>query len=114
MATCKLCGDPIKFSKVGKVWNVSNPDGSEHWDTCKAKQFEFVKENGAFFEDGYVKGYRMPDGQVVYTQQGTRIVGDLYKPSGDCAECCAPWEVCSWPCPDSLTNEGNHDEKSTV
>ena len=32
-----------------------------------------------------------------------RVVGANYKLSGDCAECCEPWEVCTWPCPDAVT-----------
>jgi hypothetical protein len=33
------------------------------------------------------------------------IKGDQYKPSGDCAECCVPWEVCTWPCPDEILDK---------
>lgn len=31
-----------------------------------------------------------------------RITGKDFKLSGDCAGCCPPWEVCSWPCPDAI------------
>jgi hypothetical protein len=102
MAKCKNCGNPIKFTKNGASWLITNPDGSEHWGTCKAAQFELIKESGEFFEDGYVKGYRMSDGTIYKTQTGKRVVGKNYNPSGDCAECCVPWEVCTWPCPDAI------------
>ena len=31
-----------------------------------------------------------------------RIIGKDFKLTGDCAECCEPWEICSWPCPDAI------------
>ena len=104
MSICKACGASITWKRISGKWSCLNPDGVDHWDLCSKLKFERIKATGKYFDVGD-KGYftdLKPSG-VQYTEQHSQIMqGDLYKPSGDCAGCCPPWEVCDWPCPDSL------------
>ena len=105
---CKSCGASVDWKREsgsGK-WQCFNAGTQvDHWDQCSKNKFERIKRTGEYFEDGKTKGYitaLKPSG-VQYTQQSKRVRGNLYKLSGYCADCCAPWEVCSWPCPDETS-----------
>lgn len=55
MSKCEKCGLPLKFiQKLYKgilKWTPVNPDGSDHWDTCKTVQ---RKAMGLIRSDGSV------------------------------------------------------------
>jgi hypothetical protein len=38
MVRCDKCGLDIAFKRVKGKWWPTNPDGSEHWDSCKQTQ----------------------------------------------------------------------------
>ena len=39
MAICTKCGSPLKFRQMASGrWCPRNPDGTDHWDLCKALQ----------------------------------------------------------------------------
>jgi hypothetical protein len=102
---CKTCGALVDWKREAGKWQCHNAGTTvDHWDACSKNKFDRIKKTGEYFENGTTKGYitdLKPSG-VQYTQQSARVVGDRYKPSGDCADCCPPWEVCSFPCPDAI------------
>ena len=105
MSLCKECGLEVNWTKSGRKWSCANPDGSDHWDLCSQTKFARIKRTGEYFERGKTKGYLTefkPSGVQLVQESSGRIKGALYQPTGDCAECCAPWEICSRPCPDEL------------
>lgn len=65
---------------------------------------QFTEETSLEHIEGFKTDLK-PSGEMLMLVAAKPIRGSKYKPSGDCAECCPPWEVCSWPCPDSLTLE---------
>ena len=102
MAKCNKCGLEIRFTKKDGRWLVHNPDGSDHWDACSKARVDAIKSRGTFFVSDRTQGYKLPDGGVFITQTSRRVVGEDFHLSGDCADCCEPWEVCTWPCPDRI------------
>ena len=102
MAKCKKCGLEIDWKKSGGRWCCFNSGTEvEHWDACKTAEWKKVAALGVRFEAEKGSGYLL-DGRRHYDIQTSGWhTGSLYKPSGDCTECCLPWEVCDWPCPDA-------------
>lgn len=105
MAKCKKCDSDIDWKQVNGKWLCHNAGTTrDHWDLCSKLTFDKMKSSGVFFKEGNKEGYILPNGHKYVTRQSVTIRGKDYKPSGDCAGCCAPWEVCSWPCPDEIRN----------
>ena len=47
MSTCRKCGQPLAFKRNENGKMVpTNPDGSDHFDICRQRQFEVVKTKG--------------------------------------------------------------------
>lgn len=103
MATCKKCASQIDWRKTEGRWRCFNA-GSEtdHWDTCKTREWDMIVAAGVRFEDKSGTGYLTKHGKRHDKKSAGVHTGLLYKPSGDCAGCIEPWEVCDWPCPDAL------------
>lgn len=105
MSKCKKCGSHIYWRNDGRQWQCFNPDGSVHWDLCSKLCFEQVRSSGRLVIDGQDKGYTstVKAGGVQWFELHARVrTGEHYHPSSDCAECCEPWEVCAFPCPDAI------------
>lgn len=55
MSSCRTCGLPLKFiQRLGRggrlKWFPANPDGSDHWDTCKTvvrKRSGLIRHDGS-------------------------------------------------------------------
>ena len=68
-----------------------------------------VGATGVFFTeqrgDQIITGYKTSlkkSGEQQTRNEGLVIRGDLYKPTGDCADCCPPWKICDRPCADRI------------
>ena len=73
----------IQIEAIGLSWPLSS--GWKH----RASGKEISEEKQKIFES-----FAKPIGN-------NRVIGNNFKLSGDCSECCVPWEVCNWPCPDA-------------
>lgn len=72
MRPCDRCGSPITFKRDGAgAWVPLDPDGSKHWNTCKAE-----------------RARRGPQ-----TIEGKTIVGEFYREL-PCRCSVPPWEEC--------------------
>jgi hypothetical protein len=72
MRSCNRCGLPIAFKRRNGRAIPVNPDGSDHWDACKAQQ----------------RAKRSPD--VI---QGKTIIGERSREL-PCRCTVPPWEDC--------------------
>ena len=72
MRACNRCGLTIVFKHRGGRTLPTNPDGSDHWDACKAAQ----------------RAKRSPD-----TIKGKTIIGEHYREL-PCRCTVPPWEDC--------------------
>lgn len=110
MGICKKCSSRVDWKKIGKRWFCFNAGtDTDHWDICsKTRTARIVRTGLPFIEDtasDHIEGYKTdlkPSGELLMLQAHISITGENYKQSGDCAECCSPWEICGWPCPDSI------------
>lgn len=114
-SVCKVCGGWVEWKKepgTGK-WQCHNEGtDADHWDMCSQRRMAAIKRTGVPFKgkrgDEQIEGYHTPlkrSGEQLIRTAHKPVRGRLYKPSGECAECVAPWEVCTWPCPDAI-NKG--------
>jgi hypothetical protein len=71
MATCKKCGLPIIWAQEGGRWTPSDPDGGEHWGTCKQQSFEAMKVTGVKFSNRQGSGIRFGGKDHCLARTGT-------------------------------------------
>jgi hypothetical protein len=92
---CDKCGLPLGFreNKRGKR-EPCNPDGTDHWDTCRETRLKHVKEGKHYRHtenDGtYREGYSNDGVSMDIGRGGVTIVGKLYRPVPD--DGTPPWE----------------------
>ena len=110
MANCKKCGGNVTWKKIGNRWVCHNAGTkTDHWDSCSKRRTERIMATGLPFtkETGreYIEGFKTdlkPSGEMLMLCAHVAIRGKHYRPSGDCAQCVPPWEICGWPCPDAI------------
>jgi hypothetical protein len=86
---CNACNGQVRFIDRKPF----NADGTPHWDTCKARQFEVVRKKGAYYETENEAGYIYKGERCPTWRRGPLITGSQYKP--DVCNCgIPPWEVC--------------------
>lgn len=88
----------------GHRWQCYDADGATvHWDTCSKRRWQQVKSTGERFETERESGYADSiHGTKLDRLSAKPIRGAHFKPSGECKDCVAPWEVCASVCPDKL------------
>lgn len=95
MPACSACGADV----VWKDRRPVNPDGSPHWDACKAKRFSQAKKNGTAYQGKDEAGYRHR-GKNFATWKRGGTTGPATIPS--CPHGVPPWEVCPCSFPEHL------------
>lgn len=94
---CRACGGQISFLDRMPV----NEDGSAHWDICKARQFERVKERGTPYKTANETGFIYQGERMATWKRGPTITGSKYQPD-NCGCGIAPWNLCKEDCAHQL------------
>jgi hypothetical protein len=70
-----------------------NPDGSSHWDLCRATRTRLAQTEGKAFSDKHGEGFEHQGKRHYMMRKGLHVIGTDYSlPSCDCKS--PPWEDC--------------------